>query len=160
MEWQNAYAFVGNHKLIATTNSQMRDAGRDLRLEVNEFADMDYASFMKLRGGLKGIKKNLGSFRKQEYSGANLGENVDWRTKDGVLAPVQNQEQCGSCWAFSATAALESGYAIFKNLPVNKLSEQDLVDCDQNDSGCEGGLMDQAFAWTEAHGITTEGKLP
>lgn len=94
------------------------------------------------------------------YSGAPLASDVDWTKVDGVLAAVQDQGQCGSCWAFSATCALESGYGLHVKKAVEKLSEQELVDCETTDMGCNGGLMDHAFAWAEKHGMTTESKIP
>ena len=42
-----------------------------------------------------------------------LPKELDWRDHDAVT-PVKTQGLCGSCWAFSTVAALESSYAIKK----------------------------------------------
>lgn len=57
----------------------------------------------------------------------DLNGDIDWTAK-GVVSPVKNQGQCGSCWAFSAVATLESFSLMTKSTKVS-LSEQQLVDC-------------------------------
>ncbi|KAK7082404.1 hypothetical protein SK128_002755 [Halocaridina rubra] len=85
--------------------------------------------------------------------------SVDWRTK-GVVTPVKDQGECGSCWAFSATGALE-GQIARKTGRLVSLSEQDLMDCCKTCNGCNGGLMTLAYECIkEEDGIESEDDYP
>lgn len=88
-----------------------------------------------------------------------LPVSVDWTTQ-GAVTGVKDQGNCGSCWSFSATGALEGAYKI-KYGTLVPFSEQNLVSCDTIDSACNGGLMDNAFSWTKTNGgLCTESGYP
>jgi cathepsin L len=81
----------------------------------------------------------------------DVPESIDWRTK-GVVSDVRNQGGCGSCWAFSAVAVLESHIAI-QTGKLLALSEQQMVDCTPNPKhcggtgGCEGATQPLGFEY-------------
>jgi len=124
------------------------------------FSDLTLEEFQQLN--IRGIKPEAASglpkLGVHEYNGETLAASVDWTTK-GAVTPVKNQGQCGSCWAFSTTGGLEGAWQIASG-NLQSLSEQQFVDCDKVDSGCNGGLMDHGFTFAKGTAIATEDSYP
>lgn len=93
-----------------------------------------------------------------------LPASVDW-VSSGAVTGVKDQGQCGSCWSFSTTGAMEGAYHL-KTGKLLSFSEQQLVDCDiisngGSELGCKGGMMDSAFSWIKKNGgICEEAAYP
>jgi len=141
---------------------EQHNAAGGVVLRMNHFGDMTNQEFrMTMNGLLKtnGTKSKGSAFMSPSY--VKVPENVDWREK-GYVTPVKNQGQCGSCYSFSATGALE-GQNFKKTGKLISLSEQQIVDCSTayGDHGCQGGLMDNVFEYIkEAGGLETEEDYP
>ncbi|MCE5262066.1 MAG: hypothetical protein LLG97_00890 [Deltaproteobacteria bacterium] len=100
----------------------------------------------------------------RQAAAADLPARFDWRNVNGhsYVTGVKDQGKCGACWAFSATAALESRVLIASQTPDTELnlSEQSMVSCDERQYGCGGGFLDYAVEYLQATGIPLESCYP
>jgi len=94
-----------------------------------------------------------------------LPVEMDWRDA-GVVTPVKDQGECGSCWTFATAEETESSYAIATG-KLHTLSEQQILDCTPNPNqcggtgGCDGGTAELAWARiTAMGGLSSEWTYP
>jgi len=112
---------------------------------VTQFADMtqeEFQSKVLMRPPPLGSKVPVAP---KNYS-VGAPSTFDWRNRPGVVTPVYNQGQCGSCWAFSATENVESRWGLAGNA-LTQLSMQQVVSCDTTDDGCGGGWPYNAYQY-------------
>jgi cathepsin L len=154
---------------LDTIRRHNSDLSKTWKAGVNEFTDRTDQEF----GARLGLKKSLlykhhaeslNVERPQPVPGP-LPLAVDWRDK-GIVTPVKDQGQCGSCWTF-ATAELTESYWAMATGKLNILSEQQILDCTPNPNhcggtgGCEGGTAELAWARiTEMGGLSSEWTYP
>ena len=155
--------WIENHKFIEEVNAK----NLTYKLGHNQFSGMDSNDFSQYLGISRILYqdyKQLFHVSKPIDFTSKLAESVNWVTKGGVTQ-VKDQGQCGSCWSFSTTGAIEGAYFV-KTGKLESFSEQQLVDCDNytnggKDLGCKGGLMDNAFTWVSKNdGLCAESDYP
>lgn len=113
-----------------------------------------------------GLLKPQG-FRAELTESINASETLpDHYDLRGKISPIENQGNCGSCWAFAETANLLDLHYLSGHNP-GRLSQQYLVSCAKDSAGCNGGFftsMDYLKApkgsplWSEMPYTATNGR--
>jgi len=153
--------FLDNLKLVESQNNESHCASinKYADLTANEFhSEVGLGCFVQpYRLGFHRTKSTCQQF---EPDSDSLPITVDWREKNAVTS-VKDQGQCGSCWSFSATGAMEGAWTIATGDLIS-LSEQQLVDCSisYGDMACNGGLMDNAFEYAIDNGMCSDDDDP
>ena len=150
--------FRENFRNIITHNA---DRNQSFTMGVNQFTDLTPEEFKAQM--IRGLKAPVGSFGCGTFSNSASGApaSIDWRTK-GAVTTVKDQGQCGSCWTFSSTGAMEGAWAIAKGQLID-LAEQELVDCaglKYGSMGCNGGQMEGAFKFIIENGQCAASSYP
>jgi C1A family cysteine protease len=121
--------FANNDDIIETHNSE----NHTYQLGHNEYSHMSFEEFSAyMRFGLGKPDREPADHVHADPGPAYKGAaSVDWTTQTGVVTPVKNQGNCGSCWSFSATGALEGVYSLVypQSASWSGFSEQELVSC-------------------------------
>jgi C1A family cysteine protease len=137
------------------------DHNQNFTMGINQFTDLTPDEFKtQFVGGYKPLQ----SFGCESFSSpaSDAPDSIDW-TKKGVVNPIRDQGQCGSCWAFATTANAESVWAISKGQLMD-LSEEFLVDCATGvgyfNMGCNGGQPDSALKYMINNGQCSETSYP
>ena len=142
--------FAQKHSVIRAHNAE----NVDYKLGHNKMSDWTEEEYKSVLTYKPNMVETTAAFE-----ASPLGYSpVDWRQSD-CLSPVQDQGQCGSCWAFSSVASMENKYCA-QNGTLYKLSEQQLVDCVNLCFGCNGGNAALAFRYWESHNAMSESSYP
>jgi len=150
--------FRENFRNIINHNA---DRNQSFTMGVNQFTDLTPEEFKAQM--IRGLKAPVGSYGCGTFSNSASGTPtaIDWRTK-GAVTTVKDQGQCGSCWTFSSTGAMEGAWAIAKGQLID-LAEQELVDCaglKYGSMGCNGGQMEGAFKFIIENGQCAASSYP
>ena len=152
-------------KNIRDIFSHNLDHTQNFTMGINQFTDLTPDEFKaQYIHGLRELHSEVGSYNCKVFTSKATGvpETVDWRT-NGAVTSVKDQGQCGSCWTFSSTGAVEGAWAIAKKQLID-LSEQELVDCATGfaygSHGCSGGQMEGAFKYVIENGQCSFSSYP
>jgi len=149
--------FNNNLEKANKLNEQQILLGGDAVHGVTKFMDLSTEEFRGMYANY--VPTNATEHRPFLELDGSLAATVDWRTK-GAVTKVKDQGQCGSCWAFSATEAIESYFFLAKGKLV-ELSPQQITSCDKVDGGCNGGWPYRAYQYVKgAGGMETGADYP
>ncbi|OHS93638.1 Cathepsin L1 [Tritrichomonas foetus] len=131
--------YLTNARYVQEHNSR----NPSFKLSLNKFSThtpTEYKAILGFNPKYENIRKV--KFGKISNPETNI-DQLDWRDK-GIVNDIKDQGKCGSCWAFSGVQCIESAWVLAGN-PLERFSEQSVVDCTTSCGGCQGGGYYIAF---------------
>ena len=126
----------------------------------NQFSDWTHEEYKQVLG-LRADYSNEEDSPVVYFSEENTPSSVNW-VEAGAVTGVKDQGQCGSCWSFSTTGAMEGAHFIASG-ELLSFSEQQLVDCATGiylNMGCNGGNPLWAYRYLKKHYAELESEYP
>lgn len=114
------------------------------------------------KSNLKNLRFLDSSINNNESDNKNKKTNyntVNWILDGALNQFVEQQGECGSCWAFSAAQALQAAYSLKTGIS-EKFSKQQLVDCEIKSDACNGGFPHYAMDYIKNTGLLKEEDYP
>ncbi len=168
--------FLENYlKLVEIRNlneTDTADSEEDrLRLGVTEFFDLSDSEFQSQYLSFTVPEEELNAAQtpsENSYQTTNETEadnlrhlqvipsSFDWRSR-GAVGVVKNQGICGVCYAFAIAGNIEGLYKIKYGQLLN-FSEQQILNCDRSNYGCNGGVISRSYDYlsrTNGLGLTS-----
>lgn len=147
---------LSNAKAEDKNNLKLKERAKKENFEF-KIADKKQVHFF----GLKKPKKQgrVKVIELSELRDVAIPDTFDFRTQPGGLSPIINQQQCGSCWAYSNTATLRDGW-VLRGKDPGAISPQYLISCDSQQSGCGGGYFNTANMFVKPKGEPSLSSFP
>jgi len=141
--------FKENFTKIKEHNAQ---TNQSFKVGLNQFSDMTNNEFKEKVTRYRhnqSIEKYLNTWQENKFlpisddddddlTKRNLASNNAINYQSFFNTP-RNQMNCGGCWAFTVTASIESNKSIKQGTLNQYLSVQQLLDCNSQNYGCNGG---------------------
>jgi C1A family cysteine protease len=151
---EEAFRYANFKRSLDIIRAHNAKPNQPFSMGLNHLCDMskeEYAQFVKPLPGQEHMSHaHVQVTHEVTLDGSSWDPTVDW-VQAGAVTPIKNQEDCGSCWAFSTTGALE-GCTKVDDSVLQSMSEQELVDCDGTCYGCDGCWPYVAMEWVIQNG--------
>jgi len=171
-------ALKENEEQIKKVNEKYQSGDSTWFDGVNELSDLPEDEFIKQKTGAAGIETGRGLipppaseivheeseryFDQFRYSRASVPESYS-SVDQGLVSPVKNQKQCGSCVAFATMNCVETCYKKITGV-FGDYAEQQMVDCGYGKGGfgCNGAYPHAYAKWAgdRAKGLASESQYP
>jgi cathepsin L len=153
-------AWKSNYDLVVKHNEKFDKGLSTFHLGMTQFADLSNEEYRTTMLGSKFTPSGRRGATSTFVANKDTSVPTNWSwVEKGVVTSVKNQGNCGSCWAFSATAAMEAAYNL-KNLNkipsgcTSKCGKQNVTCCsfsNQEVADCTRGGADTCNIGGEPH---------